>query len=382
MKIMFLTRSMAVGGTQRQLSVLCRELLRRGHEVSVLLYYTGEPLDAELREQGLRIVDLKKRGRWRNFSFLLRLIRTVRAARPDIVYAHLPAPNLLALLLRFLGGGCAIACGVRASEMSGGGVDWLTRLTLRLERQLVLHADVVIVNSHVGARYLCGGRPHSNVVVIDNGIDTQTFMFDESGRRRMREAWCAAEGAPVVGCVARLDPMKDHATLLRGFVLLRQSQPDARLICVGTFAEPHRSELADLARQLRIDGAVRWLAREPQLSDLYSGLDVLCLSSAYGEGFPNVVAEAMACGVPCVATDVGDAGRILSSADFLVPPRDAESLARALAGALAQGRTFSQLRTDRVREQFSPRSLAERTELALNAALERRNARVTCRSTT
>jgi glycosyltransferase involved in cell wall biosynthesis len=382
MKIMFLTRSMAVGGAQRQLCVLCRELLRRGHEVSVLLYYAGEPFDAELLEQGLRIVDLKKQGRWRNFSFLMRLIRTVRTARPDVVYAHLPAPNLLAVLLRYLGGGCAIACGVRASEMSGGRVDWLTRLTLRLERQLVLRADVVIVNSRVGARYLCGGRPHSNVVVIDNGIETQTFTFDENGRRRMRAAWNADEGTAVVGCVARLDPMKDHATLLRGFALLRQSQPDARLICVGTFAEPYLSELTNLARQLRLGGAVRWIAREAHLKDLYSGLDALCLSSAYGEGFPNVLAEAMACGVPCVATDVGDAGRILSSADFLVPPRDAESLARALACALAQGRTFSQLRTEKVRGQFSPRSLGERTELALSAALARRNARVACGGTT
>src|SRR5579862_233535 len=101
MRIMFLTRSMAVGGTQRQLCVLCRELLRRGHEVSVLVYYTGDPFDSELRALGVPIVDLQKQGRWRNLGFLQRLVRAVRASRPDIVYAHLPGPNLLALLLRY-----------------------------------------------------------------------------------------------------------------------------------------------------------------------------------------------------------------------------------------------------------------------------------------
>ena len=154
-------------------------------------------------------------------------------------------------------------------------------------------------------------------------------------------------------------------------------QPEARLICVGTSAEPYLSELKELARQLRIAEAVRWVAHESHLTNLYYGFDVFCLSSAYGEEFPKVLAEAMARGLPCVAADVGDTARIISSADFLIPPRDPESLARALAGALAQGETFSRLRAERVRGPFSPRSIAERTELALSAALEHTNARVT-----
>jgi len=375
MKIMFLVRSMGVGGAQRQLCVMCRELLRRGHEVSVLLYYGGEPLEGDLRDLGIRIIDLKKRSRWRNLDFLARLIRTARAEQPDVVYALLPLSNLLALLLRHVGGGCAIACGVRASDVSHQPkLDWLMRLAAQLERQLVRHADVVIVNSQTGARYLCGDRQFPNVVVIDNGIETQTLSFDESGRRRMRVAWEAQHDTPVVGCVARLDPIKDHVTLLRAFALLRQSHPDARLICVGTVVEPHASELRSLARQLQIDAAVRWIERESQLRDLYSGFDTLCLSSI-SEGFPNVLAEAMACGVPCVATDVGDARRILSSADFLVPAGDPNALAQALVQALAQGRVFSEQRADKIRRKFSPQNLAERTELALTAALERRNAR-------
>ena len=82
MKIVFLVRSMGVGGAQRQLCVLCRELMARGNEVVVLLYYGGEPFEAQLRELGVRIVDLEKRQRWRNFTFFRRLVRTVRAEQP------------------------------------------------------------------------------------------------------------------------------------------------------------------------------------------------------------------------------------------------------------------------------------------------------------
>jgi glycosyltransferase involved in cell wall biosynthesis len=376
MKIVFLMRSMAVGGTQRQLAVLSRELLRRGHEVTVLLHHTGELLDAELQERGARIIDLQKRGRWHNFGFLLRLVRTVRAEKPDVIYAHLPLPNLLALLLRQLGGRGAVVCGVRASDMTAARVNWPMKLTLQLERRLVLHADAVVVNSQTGARHLCRGKPYEHVVVIENGIEPERFHYDESGRRRKRAAWQIAEDAPVVGCVARLDPMKDHATLLQAFAVLRQSRPDALLVCVGTLIEPELSRLRELAQRLRLDAAVRWIAHESDLSELYSGFDALCLSSAYGEGFSNVLAEAMACGVPCVATDVGDASRILSSADFLVPPRDPQSLARALAGALAQGRTRSDLRTARIHREFSVRTLVDKTEAALTAAMRRRELRV------
>jgi len=376
MKIMFLMHSMAVGGTQRQLIVLCRELLRRGHEVTVLLHHTGELLDAELRERGVRVIDLEQGGRWRSFGLLMRLVRVVRVEQPDVVYACLPLPNLLALLLRYLGNGCAVVCGVRASNVAAAHINWLPRLVLQLERKLVLNADLVVVNSQAGADHLCRGEHYDHVVVIENGVEPERFRFDEAGRRRIRACWQVGEGTPVVGCVARLDRMKDHTTLLQAFALLRESRTDAQLVCVGTQFQHYLAELRELARRLHIDEAVRWIAYESDLSSLYSAFDALCLSSAYGEGFSNVLAEAMACGVPCVATDIGDAARILSAIDFLVPARDAQSLAGALAGALGQGRIFSMVRTEKIRREFSVHALADRTEAALMTAVRRRGERV------
>ncbi len=373
--IMFLVRSMGVGGAERQLCVLSRRLLRRGHTVKVLLYYGGEPLESELHEMGATVIDLHKGGRWRNLGFLIRLVRRVREERPDVVYALLPLSNLLALLLRYVGGGCAIACGVRAADVRLPRLDWLTRVAAQLERRLVHRADVVIVNSQNGARFLYGDHRPGNVLVIDNGIETQDYSYDPSGRARLRDAWGLGADTPLVGCVARLDPIKDHATLLRAFAQLRQMRADAQLVCVGTPAEPLQAQLRDLARRLGIDAAVRWIERVPQVRELYSALDAVCLSST-SEGFPNVLAEAMACGVPCVATDVGDTRRILSTADFVVPPRNPEALAGALAAALAQARQFSDLRADKIRREFSAQALVERTEVALSSALQRRDARV------
>jgi glycosyltransferase involved in cell wall biosynthesis len=375
---MFLMHSMAVGGTQRQLIVLCRELLHRGHEVTVLLHYTGEPLDGELREHAVRIIDLKRRSRWSSLGVLTRLMRVVRAEKPDILYAQLPLPNLQALLLRSLGAECAVVCGVRASDVSGAGVSWPLALTLQLERQLVLHADVTVANSRTGARALSRGKTYEHLVVIENGIDPDRFYYDDCGRRRKRASWEVAKDTPVIGCVARLDPMKDHATLLQAFALLRRSHADARLVCCGTLVEPYVSELRELARRLSIDDALRWVEHESALSELYSSFDAVCLSST-SEGFSNVLAEAMACGVPCVATDVGDASRILSSADFLVPVRDPQALAHALSAALAQGRSCSELRSAKIHREFSVRNLTDKTEAAFAMAMRRRSQRAVLR---
>jgi glycosyltransferase involved in cell wall biosynthesis len=366
---------MGVGGAERQLSLLCQQLLRRGHDVSVLLYYAGGALEDELREAGIPIIDLKKRGRWRNLDFLRRLVHAVRAEQPDVLYAWLTVSNLLALLIRPLVRGCTIACGVRSTDMTLGRLDRLAWLTAKLERRLARHADCVIVNSQSGERYLCGDRPSQNVVVVENGIEARAYAFEESGRRRMRTAWRLEDDTPVIGCVARLDPIKDHRTLLHAFALLRRSRPDARLICVGGGTGPCAAALRALARDLQVDAAIQWIEREPRLRELYSALDVACLTSL-SEGFPNVLAEAMASGVPCVSTDVGDAGRILSCFDYLVPVGDPRRLAQALGDALAQGRVHGQQRAERIGREFSPESMADKTERALMAALERRNARL------
>jgi glycosyltransferase involved in cell wall biosynthesis len=380
MNIAFFVRSMGVGGAERQLCLLCRELVRRGHAVSVLLYYGGEPLEAELLALGVRIRDLKKGGRWSNFGTLLRLIRSVRQQRPDVVYSLLPLPNVLALTLRVLGGGCAVVCGVRASDFSHVKVDWAARFAAVLERRLVHLAHVVIVNSQSGARYLNARRPLRNLVTIDNGIDAQRFRYSESARRCMREAWELPDGASAVGCVARLDPIKDHSTLLNAFALLRRLRPDAWLICIGTQVEPYATQLRALAGDLGIGSCIRWIAHEARMPDAYSALDVMCLTSL-SEGFPNVLAEAMACGTPCVATDVGDVRRILSPADVIVPIRNAASLARALDTALSQGRSQSGERVAKIRREFSPELVAMRTEIALNTALCRRHNRTANRPT-
>jgi glycosyltransferase involved in cell wall biosynthesis len=171
------------------------------------------------------------------------------------------------------------------------------------------------------------GLPSERVAVIPNGIDTETMRPDPAGRPAMRRAWGVADDAFVIGCVARLDPMKDHANLINAAARFASNNADARLVCVGTGGADYRAGLVAMARSLGLSDRMIWTGELGDVQDAYNAFDVATLPSAFGEGFPNVIGEAMACGTPVVATDVGDARAIVGTYGEVVPPGEPESLA-------------------------------------------------------
>jgi glycosyltransferase involved in cell wall biosynthesis len=340
MKILFLERSLGRGGAQRQLVALAIGLTRRGHNVTVALFYDQGPLIRDLREGGVRLEILKKQGRWDVVGFLRSLLRLLSAEQPDIVCTFLSVPNLVAAACKLFRPKLRLAWGVRASNMDLRRYDLLTGLSYRLETLGSRLANVVISNSNTGrSAVLAKGFQEDKVVVVANGIDTERFQPDPSGRRRWRETWKIADTETLVGLVGRLDPMKDHRTFIRAAARASRQTPDARFVCVGD-ENPIRFE--ELEREASIAGLgnrMIWCAGSDDMPAVYSACDLVCSSSAYGEGFSNVLAEAMACGRRCVATDVGDARDVIGPTGLIVPPGDDHALADGIVRLCAEVRT-------------------------------------------
>ncbi len=143
--------------------------------------------------------------------------------------------------------------------------------------------------------------------------------------------------AVAVGLPARFHPMKDHRTFLAAAARLAANRPDLVFVLIGPDITAANPALADAVGALGLSARVRLLGNRHDMPRIYPALDIVALSSAYGEGFPNVIAEAMSCAVPCVATDVGDAAEIIGSTGAVVPPRDAAALAAALERLIAAG---------------------------------------------
>ena len=325
--ITLLIRSLNYGGSERQLAALAKGMHERQHKVTVAVFYSGGPLERELREAGVRVRGLNKRSRWDLPGFLLRLVRFLREEKPTTLYSFLGSPNILTVLLKPVFLRTRMVWGVRASNVDLDRYDWLARLSYEVERRLSRFADLIIVNSRAGMKYaVANGFPKDRMVVIPNGIDVARFCPDPEARQRVRTDWGVMEDETLIGLVGRLDPMKDHPTFLRAASLLSHEREDVRFVCVGDGPAAYRRALHALAEELGLVQRLTWAGVREDMPAVYNALNVATSSSAYGEGFSNVVGEAMACGVPCVTTDVGDSAWIVGDPGLVVPPNNPEAL--------------------------------------------------------
>jgi len=330
-RIAFLIRSLNPGGAETQLVALAGGLVARGCEVRVVTYYPGGQLAPRLAAAGVELVSLGKRTRWDLLGFGRHLIAELRRFRPHVLHCFLETSNVLGALVAPLLRGTRLVWGVRSSNMDAGRYGLVWRLVLLTERMLVRRPDAIVSNSQAGMRHRVDlGWPAQRIRVIPNGIDTDRFLLRPDARRDIRQRLGVAEDHVLIGQVARLDPMKDHLTLLQATARLDPSRRDVWLVVVGDGPHGRQSQLVEAARQLGIAERVLWLGERLDVPDILNALDIHVLASAYGEGFPNAVAEAMATGLPCVVTNVGDAAEVVGDAGFTVPPRDPAALAVAL----------------------------------------------------
>jgi glycosyltransferase involved in cell wall biosynthesis len=334
MKVLLFTRSLNAGGAERQLALLAKQLHLRGVPVAVMVFYGKGPFRYELDNSGVNVIDLKKSGRWDVFKFLLRTITEVRRYKPHVIYNFIGA-HLISTLLRPFFGGVKIVWGVRASNIDFSQYDWLSRISDRLSQKLSRFADGIICNSQAGKRYIMDrGYRNRNVFVIENGINTELFCFNPSLRDTQRKSWNIPNDTILIGIVARLDPMKDHRNFFQAARLCLQRNSTLHFVCVGGGNSEYGQYLFEEAQACGLGERLLWVGHESNLASVYSALDIYC-SSSFSEGFPNTVAEAMACGLPVVSTDVGDCREIVGECGWIVPASNPSALAEALAHAVA-----------------------------------------------
>ena len=178
------------------------------------------------------------------------------------------------------------------------------------------------------------GLTENKMLVIENGFDLSQFYPDEDSRESVRHELGLPGNGYLIGMAARYNPQKDHANFIRAASLLLQKRQDVDFLLWGNKVDDNNLELAELVHSLDLQNHVHMLGLRMDGQRLFSALDIATLSSAYGEAFPQVIGEAMACGVPCVVTDVGDSAILVGDTGRVVPPRDYVALAKAWAELL------------------------------------------------
>ena len=324
-------------------------------EITVVSLLRGSSHAEELRAKGVTVIELDFGSASGAPSGLWRVARLIAQIKPDIVQGWMYHGDLAALFALVLSGRrkhTRLIWSIRCSDMDLSRYGMRLRLVVRACVALSSKPDLVTANSAAGMKFhlALGYRPRRSAIV-PNGIDTEAFKPDPAARAAVRGELAIPPDAIVVAHVARADPMKDHVTLLAAMAQL----PAMHALLTG----PGTEMLADAPHILR-------LGRRLDVARLLATSDIVVSSSAFGEGFSNALAEGMACGLPAVATDVGDAREILGDTGLIVPPRDPQALAaalqtlaeepvaaRAARGERARSRIVENFTLNRARERFA-----------------------------
>ena len=374
MKILFLIRQLSTGGAERQVVLLARGLAERGHAVTVMVFYGGGALEPDLFSTSIRLIDLGKRGRWDNAVFLVRLVRALRQVNPDVIYSFLTVANLLTGLLGLLLPRVKRVWGLRASNMDLSRYDWLSQFTGRLESRLAQSADLIIANSETGRdAAIASGFPPERLRVVRNGVETKRFQPNPEDRARIRAEWRIGPEHFLVGLVGRLDPMKGHPDFIQAAARLRATHPDVRWVCVGEGPANYRQTLAAMAMSAGLADTLLWVGNRLDMPAVYNALDLAVSASIYGEGVSNMLGEAMASGVPCVTTKVGDSAWVVGDTGIVVPPGQPAALAEGITAQLerltSEGESLRRVARRRIEAHLSVDALLDNTLSALKNLL-------------
>ena len=368
--ILCLITSLCDGGAETMLYRLLSRLDRKrfSPQVIALVDIGAGPMSEKIQKLGVPVRFLGMRPGRPNPVSMLRLIRWLRQTPPDLIQTWMYHADLIGGLGARLAGDIPVVWGIRNSDLSGGESKSLTRLTMRICARLSRWLPERIVSCSEAARdiHIAAGYVAEKMVVIPNGSDLETFKPDEGARESVRKELGISDAAQVIGLMARFDPQKDHLNFVRAAKLLHQDQPNVYFVLCGQDVTWENEKLTKWIEEAGIRNRFLLLGRRDDIPRLAAALDIATLSSSFGEAFPNVISEAMSCGVPCVVTDVGDSARIVGETGLVVPPRDPVALAAAWLKILdlsRESRTeLGKAARRRVMEQYNLPNIVSRYE--------------------
>lgn len=363
MKIHHVITGLSTGGAERNLQNIIEWTRDKcDHEVTVLT--TIGPIGRELQESGIRVRALEiPRGKvsWRK---LWQLRNILRQSRPDLIQTWMWHSDVMGGIAGRLSGCRKIFWNIRSTNMHDASTSTKTRIVTRCASVLSSFIpEKIIVNSLEGQRVHIelGYHPHK-FQHIPNGFDTSRIVSNRQDGDRLKRELGIAPDSFVFISVGRLEAPKNHPLLLDSFARLKATGRNAVLLLVGRGCEEGNAEARRLLDQHQLRDSVHLLGERKDVTRCLSAADCF-VSSSSTEGFPNAVAEAMSCGLPCVVTEVGDSAVIVGETGFSVPSRDAVALCERMVEMLemsdASRMRLGKMARTRIVEAFSKKRVID-----------------------
>jgi glycosyltransferase involved in cell wall biosynthesis len=359
------------GGAPMMLYKLIRQSLAGGrqHTHIVVTLLDENHFEHEFRTLDIEVITLWMKRGLPSWLAARKLSRLLSHFKPDLVHGWMYHANIAASISARRE--CPVTWSIHHSLDEVAREKPLTRLLIRHGHLLQSRVSrIVYCSKSSRSQHELIGYPTSKGTVIPNGFDCVEFRPDQAARYEVRAALELGDDNFVIGHLARFHPMKNHDGLLEAFALVRKHHPAARLVMAGMGIDNSNVALVKKVNALGIAGNIRLLGTRKDTPRLMNAFDGYVSSSSWGEAFPVVLGEAMASGLPCVATDLGDSAEIIGDTGIIVAPNDSRALSDAIAKLIEHGASARRNLGAAARQRILDRYSLETVERAYSQLYE------------
>lgn len=335
-KITFIITNLATGGAETMLLKLLQKLDHSRFTPTVISLVGLGEIGPRIQTMGIPVHELGMSRGVPNPRVVFRLARLLRQLQPDVVHTWMYHADFLGGLAARLAGFRKVIWCIRHSNLSKTenkrSTLWVVKVCALLSHRVPV--QMISCSQRAKEVHAAVGYAADKLHVIPNGFDLSRFVPDVAARASVRAELGLAADVLLVGLIARFDSQKNHCGFVEAAALVHAQMPDVHFVLAGTGVDAANIALNRAIAAKGLQARMHLLGRREDVPRLMASLDVLA-SSSHGEAFPNVLGEAMACGVPCVVTDVGDSAEIVGDTGCVVAVGDMAGLARGLVEVLS-----------------------------------------------
>ncbi len=368
-RIVFVTTTLSTGGAELMLLKLLQHLDRSQFEPYVVSLKTHGEVGPRLEALNIPVLALNLHPGFPNPLKLLKLALFLRKTKPALVQTWMYHADLLGGLAARLAGCPKVVWSIRNSNLDPHLTKRTTRWVVKACAFLSGWVPSAVLSCSLRARDLhaAAGYRSQKFIVIPNGFDLDKFKPNEAARQNVRAELNLPPDTRLVGLIARHDPQKNHLGFIEAAAQIGRVLPQVNFLLAGDGVDRQNQDLIAAIQREGLAKRVHLLGRRDDIPRIMASLDVLALSSSFGEAFPNVLGEAMACAVPCVTTDVGDSAEIVGPTGRVVAAGDTQGLASQIVDLLRmtprENADLGQEARDRILTRFEIGNVTRRYEM-------------------
>ena len=326
MKILIIIDSLEVGGAEVFLEDLTEQLIQR-HEIEIVTLSSIGVIGNRMIRSGIKVTNFHFNSSILPFRQFLLLYQHIHQTKPDIVHTWMYFSNFLGGIAAFLARVKNILWSIHNFNISKGFLKKRTIFILKISAYLaylipkkIIFCSEESLKAHHKIRY-----PKNKLEFIPNAIDVRKFIFSYQDRTHVRSELKISQESMCIGMIGRYDPVKNQAGFIEAASLILNQKPDTYFFIAGRGVDTNNKTLINLITSRGLENNFFLLGERGDVNKLLCAMDIFVLPS-FGEAFPISLCEAMSCGIPCVASNVGDVKFILGNERLLIKPGDVREL--------------------------------------------------------